>query len=86
MASTNSESEFYDLVSSGNDFGYTPKYKVLIEGDSWLSHPLLANLTQQIDDLGNDDFAILNIAEPGDTAKKMFKKGSKQYKRGVITI
>ncbi len=81
MAITNSESEYFDLVTSGPDFGATPKYKILIEGDSWVSHPFLSNLAIQIDALGNDDFAILNLAVPGDTAKRMFSKNSKQIKK-----
>ena len=81
MAITNSESEYFDLVSSGSSFGATPKYKILIEGDSWVSHPFLGNLAIQIDDLGNDNFAILNLAVPGDTVKRIFSKNSKQIKR-----
>ncbi len=81
MPITNSESEYFDLVTTGSDFGTTPKYKVLIEGDSWVSHPFLSNLALQIDNLGNDEFAILNLAVPGDTAKRMFANGSKQLKK-----
>jgi hypothetical protein len=81
MATTSFESEFFDIVFSGARFGATPKYKILIEGDSWVSHPFLSNLALQIDQLGNDDFAILNLALPGDTAKRMFERSSKQLKR-----
>jgi lysophospholipase L1-like esterase len=81
MPITTSESQFYDLVNSGSEYGATPKYKVLAEGDSWFSHPFLSHLIKQIDDLGDDEFAILNLAEPGDTAKGMFEEGSKQLKR-----
>ena len=81
MAITTYESDYFDLVNSGSSYGATPKYKILIEGDSWVSHPFLSNLAIQIDDLGNDDFAILNLAIPGDTAKRMFERKSKQLKR-----
>jgi uncharacterized protein YsxB (DUF464 family) len=81
MPVTSFENEFFDLVTSGPYFGAIPKYKILIEGDSWVSHPLLSNLSLQIDDLGNDDFAILNLALPGDTAKRMFDRRSRQLKR-----
>ncbi len=54
--------------------------KILIEGDSWVSHPFLANLAVQFDQFGKGDFAILNLAQPGDTAKRMIEKGADQYK------
>lgn len=81
MTIVSSESDYFDMVS-GECVGVPiPKYKVLIEGDSWVSHPFLSNLAIQFDNLGRDEFAILNVAIPGDTAKRMFSKGSRQLKR-----
>ena len=77
----NTESDYFDLVSKGPDFGAVPKFKILVEGDSWVSHPLLSNLTQQFDGLGDDEFAILDIAQPGDTAIDMFEKNGRQLKK-----
>ena len=81
MPIANTESDYFDLVSRGPDFGAIPKFKILVEGDSWVSHPFLSNLTQQIDRLGGDEFAILDLAQPGDTAAGMFEKHSHQLKK-----
>lgn len=65
---------FYEMVRLGDSFGRIPRYKILIEGDSWVSHPFLTDITTQIDMLGKDEFAILHLANPGDTAQEMFRK------------
>lgn len=72
-------SEFYEMTRLGVGAVRTPDYKILVEGDSWVSHPLLTNLTTQFDILGKDDFGILSLADPGDTAVEMFKKEGRRY-------
>jgi lysophospholipase L1-like esterase len=80
-----SQNDFYDLVEGhtedGFDLGDPPKYKILVEGDSWVSHPLLRNLCYQLDLLGGDDYGILNLAIPGDTAVNMLSKHRRQLKQ-----
>ncbi len=51
--------------------------QVLVEGDSWVSYPFLQNLARQIDD---DDTLMLNLAAPGDEARRILKSGSPQLK------
>jgi hypothetical protein len=78
------QSDFFDLVEGRSDEGFDPdppKYKILVEGDSWVSHPLLRNLAHQLDLLGGDDFGILNLAVPGDTAANLLKRNGKQLKQ-----
>jgi hypothetical protein len=65
---------FYEMVKLGESFGRIPRYKILIEGDSWVAHPFLTDLTTQLDMLGDDEFAILHLADPGHTAQEMFRK------------
>lgn len=80
MPITTSEEVFFELVATGPEFGIKPKHNILVEGDSWVSHPFLNNLADQINLLGKDDFAVLNMAAPGDTAGNMFSKDSRQLK------
>lgn len=78
------QSDFFDLVEGRNDDSFDPdppKYKILVEGDSWVSHPLLRNLAHQLDMSGGDDFGILNLAVPGDTAANLLQKNGKQMKQ-----
>jgi len=57
--------------------------KILIEGDSWVSHPFpnVTNIGDQIDRFKPDDYLLLNIAEPGDEAKEIFMAHGRQMKR-----
>lgn len=56
--------------------------KILIEGDSWVSHPFPGafNLAEQIDNFDSDEYLILNIASPGDEASAIFKSHGRQMK------
>lgn len=76
MPQTNTASAFFTLLQDM----HTKPRKILVEGDSWVSHPLLANLTVQFDQFGEGNFAILNLAQPGDTADRMLSKKGKQFK------
>jgi len=46
--------------------------KILVEGDSWVSHPLMSNLARQFDKATADDALILNLAVPGDNAGSVY--------------
>ncbi|MEW5787656.1 MAG: hypothetical protein AB1899_07360 [Pseudomonadota bacterium] len=76
MPQTNTASAFFTLLQ---DMHTKPK-RILVEGDSWVSHPLLANITAQFDQFGKGNFAILNLAQPGDTAGCMLSKEGRQFK------
>lgn len=76
MPQTNTPRDYANLLA---DFRVTPR-KILIEGDSWVSHPALVNLAEQFDQFGKGNFALLNLAQPGDTAKRMISKDSHQFK------
>lgn len=54
--------------------------KILIEGDSWVSHPLpgVTNLSTQFDGFNTGDTLILNLAEPGDEARDIFLQYGRQ--------
>lgn len=82
MSQANTSRDFTKLV---NDYPFTPR-KILVEGDSWVSHPFLANLTVQFDQFGKGDFAILNLAQPGDTAQGMLSEDSSQFKELAALI
>lgn len=55
--------------------------KILVEGDSWVSHPFVLNLSEQIDMFNLKNDLILNIASPGDEARKIFDVSGAQYKK-----
>jgi hypothetical protein len=55
--------------------------KILIEGDSWISHPFVQDLATQIDGFDSQDYLTLNIGEPGDKANSIFKSHGQQMKR-----
>lgn len=76
MAWTNDIEEFYELarVESQNK-------NILIEGDSWVSHPFLNNLTNQFDYIGRDKYNILNLSSPGDTVNNIMNPRGSQMKR-----
>ncbi|MDD5388339.1 MAG: SGNH/GDSL hydrolase family protein [Gallionellaceae bacterium] len=76
MSQANHPRDYANMLA---DFPFKPR-KILIEGDSWVSHPFLANLTAQFDQFGKGEFAILNMAQPGDTAKRMLSPDSSQFK------
>lgn len=42
--------------------------KILVEGDSWVSHPQMKNLARQFDKAAEHDNLILNLGDPGDNA------------------
>lgn len=51
---------------------------ILIEGDSWVSHPLVRNYSHQFDKLSNDTIDFLNISVPGDTMLNIMDRHGKQ--------
>jgi hypothetical protein len=57
--------------------------KILIEGDSWVSHPFpgVTNLSAQIHEFNSNEYLILNIAEPGDEASAIFRANGRQMRR-----
>lgn len=74
MPYANDTRAFWDLVAQFPD-----NKKILVEGDSWVSHPQIWNLTGQFEDLGNGGFNILNLAQPGDTVSRVLRSGSDQF-------
>lgn len=74
MPYANNIADFWDLT------GQQPlNKKILVEGDSWVSHPQLWNLTGQFEDLGERAFNLLNLGVPGDTAARVIRKGTDQF-------
>lgn len=53
---------------------------LLIEGDSWVSHPQMRNYSDQFEVMGNDNIDILNIASPGDTMLNIMNRHGNQIK------
>lgn len=78
MPQVNSQLGFAQLLQ---DFPGGSSPKVLVEGDSWVSHPFLPNITVQLDMEGNGRFCILNLAQPGDTSKRMLGREGQQFKQ-----
>lgn len=76
MTTVTDISEFAEELQDGF---YTKK--ILIEGDSWVSHPLVKNIEDQINNYKPDDYLILNLAEPGDEASSVFKPHGRQMKK-----
>ena len=81
MARASNERDFFELVQEGH---YSKR--VLVEGDSWVSHPQLSNLTIKFDELGRNDWAILNIASPGDEAREILQPNGPQFKKLIQLI
>jgi len=50
--------------------------KVLIEGDSWVSHPQVSNLAKQFEQDRDHEALILNLGAPGDDAYSSKKRNS----------
>lgn len=71
--------DIYEFEEEWQNGHYTKK--ILIEGDSWVSHPLLLNISEQIEHFNSREYLILNIAEPGDEANSIFNARGKQMKR-----
>lgn len=67
--------EFYEMERTESS-----NKNILIEGDSWVSHPFLNNLARQIDIIGSDDYNILNLSMPGDTAENILNSRGSQMK------
>ena len=61
--------------------------KIYIEGDSWVSHPLITDIGDHIDRLAPDDHLILNVAWHGDEARDIFDPRGAQFAdmRSVLT-
>jgi len=73
------EDSFFDYLHTGDGMHATKK--VLIEGDSWVPHPQLHNLSRALDYDGNGDYGILNVANPGATAHEVYHKKSSSLRR-----
>lgn len=73
MTYTTDIEEYHEIVTEnpGNK-------NILIEGDSWVSHPQVTNLARQFHQLGND-LNILNLAAPGDMAIAILDKYTHEY-------
>ena len=73
--------DIYDFTDELQDGFYTKK--ILIEGDSWVSHPFpgVTNIALQINSFNPNEYLILNLAEPGDEANAIFKPHGKQMKK-----
>jgi hypothetical protein len=73
--------DIYDFVDEWQTGHYSKK--ILIEGDSWVSHPFpgVSNLSSQIEQFDSDDHLVLNIASPGDEASSIFRAHGDQMKR-----
>lgn len=76
MTTVSNITEFVDEWSAG----FYSK-KILVEGDSWVSHPLIRHLSDQIDAFDPDEYLILNLAVPGDEAGAIFNPHGQQMKR-----
>ncbi len=73
------EDSYFELLQNGD--GVPVAKKVLIEGDSWVSHPQLHHLAWAMESEGNGKYGILNLADPGATAHEVFHKQSRQLRR-----
>lgn len=67
----------FELLLTNEPFGK----KILVEGDSWVSHPLLSNLSKQFERLSEDEVHVLNLAKPGDTANNILDPHGSQMKQ-----
>jgi hypothetical protein len=73
------DDSFYDFLSTGD--GSHVSRKILMEGDSWISHPQVHNRSRAMDYDGEGDYGILNLGNPGATAHEMFHKASGSLRR-----
>ncbi len=46
--------------------------KILVEGDSWVSHLQMDNLAVQLSKADEDDYLVLNLGDPGDNAGTVY--------------
>ncbi|WP_133510707.1 hypothetical protein [Candidatus Thiosymbion oneisti] len=82
MPILNIETRHYGFVRGSSPFPNFVSKKILVEGDSWAAHPIVGgSLNNQIEELGENDFGILDIAQPGDEASKMLKPGTRQRRK-----
>jgi lysophospholipase L1-like esterase len=73
------EDSFFDFLQTGG--GAFASRKILIEGDSWTSHPQLHNLSRALDYDGDGEYAILNVSSTGATAHDVFHRDSSSLRR-----
>lgn len=59
---------------------------VLVEGDSWTSHPFISNLTMQLEMLSKHQYNILDLSYPGHTAAAIFDRDGPQLKQFKRTV
>jgi lysophospholipase L1-like esterase len=76
MPIANDETAFFEVIQD-----YPNNGLALVEGDSWTSHPFLANLTIQIEMQSRYVFNIFDLSYPGHTATMMFGKAGPQLKQ-----
>ena len=80
MTYTTDIAEYYEIVTEN------PENKnILIEGDSWVSHPQVKNLAEQFHQL-NNNLNILNLAAPGDMAIAVLDKYTHEYETLVTLL
>ena len=79
MTYTTDIEEFYDIVAENPE-----NQNVLIEGDSWVSHPQVKHLAEQFR-LLNNNLNILNLAAPGDMAIAILDKQTHEYE-SLVTL
>lgn len=68
--------EYHEALRAG-EYGM----RMLIEGDSWVSHPFLKDLGNQFERLAPKDALILNLAWPGDDARDVFRLHGQQMRK-----
>lgn len=56
--------------------------KILVEGDSWVSHPQVENLAHQFDNADEHNNLILNLGVPGDNAGSRYGSSDAVFTAG----
>ena len=80
MTYTTDIEEYHEIVAENPD-----NKNILIEGDSWVSHPQVKNLAEQFHQL-NNNLNILNLAAPGDMAIAVLDKYTHEYETLVTLL
>lgn len=68
-----------DFFTAWNE-GFYQK-RILIEGDSWVSHPQMDNLADQFNKNSQHNNLILNLAKPGDNAGSRYGNSDAVFRK-----
>lgn len=81
MPTANSIDQFHEMLR--DEFYNSQVRKILVEGDSWVCHPLPGyySIARQLGEVDQLDTLVLNVGHWGDTARELFGADTRSYRQ-----